>query len=133
MNVERMLYLAEQLENPTDPKLSNVDFDMNFFFGSVYDPEENKVCGTVACIGGHACILFGDGVSTVAAQQLLDLDRYQMVKLFYNKGHYVSHKNSLSNITRAEAVEAILRMVNAQIDSDWAKAEEAEKAELVEA
>ena len=136
MNVERMLYLADQLEHPTDPKLKNVAFDMNFFHASQYDTEANKVCGTVACIGGHACLLFcKEGLGNITgwgAQEALGLDNGQVNKLFYNHGKYIADKH-LADISRAEAVEAILRMVNEEIDASWARMEEAEKKELVEA
>ena len=130
MNVDRMLYLADQLENPTDPKLKNVAFDMNFFSGAVYSVAENKICGTAACIGGHACILFGKSISGPEAQDVLGLTRDQMMKLFFNQQGYIHPEKTLFDITKAEAIEAILRMVNEQIDADWAKAEEAEKSEL---
>lgn len=119
MNIERMIYLADQLENPTDPRLRNVKFNMQRFTTGSDEPERAAVCGTVACIGGHACILFDASVIDFKASlEVLGLTWTQGQLLFFNCGDYVSKQwtGHLSKITKEEAVAAIRRMAQEYVD-----------------
>ena len=128
-----MLYLADQLENPTDPRLARVTFNMKDFSDGPRLPAEAIACGTAACIGGYACILFGtERISGHVAQDLLDLTCQQEKQLFYNKGLYVC-KSGLGDATREEAVAAIRRMVQEHIDSTVAGMEPQVEAEVPDA
>ena len=120
MNVERMLHLADQLANPTDPKLRLVTFNMADFSSSQDYVEDAISCGTAACIGGYACILFGAEGATIHGAEagvLLDLTIDQARALFYNQFGYISKEHLLNEITVAQAVEAIRRMVREHVDS----------------
>lgn len=117
MNVERMLYLADQLDRPTDPKLKLVHFDMSDFSTKTDEVGKALNCGTTACIGGHACLLFGDPHSVIGeteAQKLLGLTTSQANTLFYNTDDYIIHQTwtrPFGSITPAEAAAAIRKMV----------------------
>lgn len=120
MNVERMLHLADQLANPTDPRLKLVTFNMADFTSSQEYVDDAISCGTAACIGGYACILFGAEGATIhgaEAGALLGLTIHQARNLFYNQFGYISKEHMLNEITREQAVAAIRRMVQEHVDS----------------
>lgn len=93
MNIERMEALANFLE--TSPEVQN-HFDMGSFISTDLEPEVEISrksiqggCGTTACIGGWACLLFGHDRDTVGhqtAQKILGLTNAQANQLFYPVG-----------------------------------------------
>jgi hypothetical protein len=110
MNIERMLAVANAIENETIPGLG---FNMIDWTNRPFTKVGDHACGTVCCIGGWACVLFGeegDMVYGQEAQQLLDLNNDQAKRLFLNYYDWV-YPDSLEQITRAQAVAAIRRMV----------------------
>lgn len=124
MNRERMFELAEEIERPK--KLAQVMFDMADFMAGLVRPgsdgifrvkEERNECGTAACIGGYACLLWGepgDPINSVTAERLLDLDEDEAGKLFFNNHEFIRPFDlpfsGDGGITRAEAAEALRRM-----------------------
>lgn len=118
MNRERMLELALELEHP---KRLKVKFDMSDFIETYPAPynhnvsDENRFsCGTSACIGGHACLMFGENGERIGedlAKKLLDLNQDQTNRLFYNTDKYITKRTDFDKITRKQAAAAIRRMV----------------------
>jgi len=122
MNVNRVLLLAKLIENP---KLLPVKFNMcDFHKPEVYGlvPREAPDCGTAYCVGGLACIAFGEPgqrVNEENAAKLLDLNDRQVHLLFYNWEDFISAKRRLRNITRKEAAAACRRLAaSATPDND---------------
>lgn len=117
MNKQRMLELALELEHPNKLK---VKFNMSDFIEMYPTPYSDKVsdqlkfdCGTSACIGGHACLMFGEEGSRIGeeeAKELLDLTQEQAEQLFYNVDHYIGDF-IFGEITRGQAAAAVRRMV----------------------
>jgi len=120
MNTERALRLADVIEGEGLP---GVGFDMtdwsNFpddwrIGDSIPEPD----CGSVCCVAGMACLLFGEKgtvIDSFYAQTLLGLNNSQYWRLFLNEGDYIAPKLT-SQITRAEAAAAIRRMVSEEGD-----------------
>lgn len=125
MNVERMLAVAGAIEKD-GLRDRNVKFNMGAFLADldgfdanpqVYWPEmevtQRYDCGMVACIGGHACLMYGavgSDINDMRAGIILGLDEQQTGRLFFNEDGYVS-QSEMYEITREEAVAAIRRMV----------------------
>ncbi len=112
MNTERMLTLATFLESP-----SASHFSMSNFWGGnertvaeIKRKLKLKSCNTTACVGGWACILFGEpstAINAEAARLLLDLDEWQADRLFNGVG-----EDPISfSVTRQEAAAFIRHMV----------------------
>lgn len=128
MNIQRMTLLAEALERPATLP---VRFNMLFFISAptgrdrldnrpvnftIRELRTTPKCGTSACAGGLACIMFGDVdepmlPSGPLARRLLDLTEEQSDQLFFNRNEYVSAKDLWTDITEAEAALAVRRMI----------------------
>lgn len=111
MNIERMLELADILEN--DKPVLFQDLPVRFRM-EVWD-EDLRQCGTACCIGGFAEILWGSGpisneFNPKGAATLLGLSREQANNLFY--GGFGKWWNcSLQDVTPKIAAAGIRRMV----------------------
>lgn len=110
MNVERMLQLADILENdkPVMYRGKPVKFRMEVW-------DYDTTCGTACCIGGFAEILWGEGplcneFDPKGAATLLGLDREQASNLFYG-GIHEWWGVGLSEVTPEIAAKGIRRMV----------------------
>lgn len=135
MNYDRMLELADALENETLPVAFNMNYFSAFYTSSGWRNHSQQIgdtidCGTVCCIAGLASLRFGnrgEWVGRVTARRVLDLSGSQCKRLFYNYNSYISPTGDLSDITRAEAVAAIRRMVAEDKLEHGAAAVEAEE------
>lgn len=116
MNRERMLQLADALEQGPLP----VKFNMKYYAANklgaplAWHVGEPIPFGTTCCIGGLACLMFGEPGQLawgLVAGPLLGLTSDQQERLFENDKLYVSKRANLEKITREEAVAAIRRMV----------------------
>lgn len=109
MNVERMLALADILENKLELTFRDepVEFKMDVW-------DEKTQCGTACCIGGLAEIIWGSGpvvdeFSLAGAATLLGLSRDQSIKLFYGESSFYGYP--LRYVTQETAAAGIRRMV----------------------
>lgn len=137
MNKERLLQLADHLEKPHVAK----HFNMNYSFAHLgshsisYDqPAKDFIedCGSVACIGGWAFVLFApdtisDYISAGAAGELLDITYEEANALFYyNTDSHTTPKQAASVVrvfVETESVEEVHRAWNA-IDKSIAEEDE---------
>lgn len=111
MNKEAILAVADAIEGSTIPDLA---FNMNYFYvpmRDVSDPIDELVeaahgCGTVACIAGWACAVFGETFDPRfdRARDILGLTAEQGEQLFFADGAL----DGLQDIPKADAV-AVLR------------------------
>lgn len=130
MNKERMLYLADVIEQPrlTPPEFFGTMFNMsNWTSGSgLMELAKTQECGTACCIAGWACLVFGDEKTEIdgeSGKKILGLDKLQADLLFHNKRDnngvpYITQDPDRYGtggrggaITREEAASAIRRMV----------------------
>lgn len=125
MNKENIQQLIDVLKS--EEGLKGVTFDMSRYYG------EDEVCGTVACIAGHAALLadrlFGftphrAGAAYYIAKSWLDISQDQADRLFYA----LNFPGSIYDVTKAQAVAALEHLRDTG-EVDWQaavrKAEEA--------
>ena len=101
MNRERLLKLADVIENDSLP---GVEFDMNRFSGDheEYVRDFSPSCGTACCIGGYACLLFGDDddrFDSHTASRVLDLTSDEAFGLFF-RDYYQTRSEAAAKIRR---------------------------------
>lgn len=103
MNKENIQQVIDVLKS--EEGLEGVTFDMATFYG------EDEVCGTVACIAGHAALLADPNAFTPRrarpaydiARSWLDISVEQADKLFYA----LNFPGSIFDITKAQAIAAL--------------------------
>lgn len=137
MNIERMTALRNALAEGQAFN-GKLHFNMGTFIeamGLNYVDDARKFlgttesCGTSGCLAGWTCLLFGedgDQITGDNAAALLGLDLHQAERLFFNRGGYMAedawrldhnygtdelHYRSLKDITVAEGVAALDRMI----------------------
>jgi hypothetical protein len=107
MNKKRLERLSHHIESLRDPR----KFDMNDWL------QERAECGTVACYGGFANLLFGlvprfvvvrysRGALAVRASHLLELNRVQSLRLFSANLWPSAFRHAYRNAERSGDFEA---------------------------
>ncbi len=83
---------------------------LNFDMDAWYDTKDP--CKTVACIGGHASVLFGigSGPRSTGARQNLGISIEASEILYFNPEHAEGDYLGLHQITRAMAVATLRRL-----------------------
>lgn len=120
MNTDRILTLARAIDNNVAVYEGQlVDFNMDEWITPMEDVEGRRApkCGTAACIGGHAEILFNPsniGGFVDNAAELLGLDHDTADALFFP----VYYKRRWDRITRAKAAR-VLRHLAKTGNVDW--------------
>src|SRR5215469_10850108 len=120
LNVQRMNELADAIAGESlDSHGIEIGFNMREFCNVTHyvGPalRYHNDCDTLCCIGGWACLLFGesdDTMGTATASRLLGLNEDQANRLFYNERGYICDEPEIcfDEITRDMAVNAIRRM-----------------------
>jgi len=117
MNKENIQKLIDVLKS--EEGLKGVTFDMATFYG------EDEICGTVACIAGHAALLTDPnaftprraGTAYNIARSWLDISVEQANKLFYA----LNFPGSIFDITEDQAVAALEHLRDTG-EVDWVAA-----------
>jgi hypothetical protein len=128
MNKNRLLLLADMIENSTPPAAQpDLHFNLGSYYALVADfdfehPEHpsSHTCGAIACIAGWACFVFDPetnnhnwGNIPGQARHLLDLDRHMATLLFTPP-----HVADFELVENWEAA-AVLRNLVATGEVDW--------------
>lgn len=138
-NVERVIHAIEKAD------FRNLGFNMDAFVSLTYeDRREKHACGTTACIGGFAKMLFcldakmvtlgaqpkqlvrainsGDVYFSVGeeAEEFLELTPAQAEELFFANNYRVATGNQLQEITAKHAVATLRNLLKTGRVS-WAK------------
>lgn len=122
MNVDNISLVINTISNP------NVYFNMDCYFE---DFDENNMCGTPACIAGHAYFLNNEGKDSCvkdedvdqSAIDFLGLTRKQADELFYPDRFLDSSNMHIyyTDITRKQAINTLIRLLETG-EVDWNKA-----------
>ena len=138
MNTARLLALADAIEGHVLPELG---FNMEVYYSTAYrnlPDRSGHECGTIACIAGWACKLYGslgEGYFATAAYHL-DLDYETANELFIPPGpaHWDEENHSWQefpvNTWKATPAQAarVIRHLAATGKVDWRVAFESEVA-----
>lgn len=118
-NVKNVTLLADALEQGKIKEgRRKVGFNMNLWHGVEANDFRGKACGTVACIGGSANLLFGTLFSNRAAAESLGLSGSEASALFLP---VVIGDMEWDLIPLAAAVE-VLRHLAKTGEIDWPRA-----------
>ncbi|PCJ68234.1 MAG: hypothetical protein COA62_15840 [Rhodobiaceae bacterium] len=142
MNKARILKLADVIERR---EIKRLGFNMrNWFADRVANWDHGGNCGTVACIAGHAVVLFADDgkvnktrtrkrrcISAFEPQysfgDTVEADAQAILGLTKRQAHalFVPHDVILPNVTTEQAVEVLRTLANTGRVS-WAKVRRAQ-------
>lgn len=122
MNKERILLLAEAIEQSGRLAEPELGFNMNYFWGFVGGKIADfarRPCGTVACIAGHASQLAGFHYASFgAAGKWLGLEPEESAELFYPGDTSGLRVFGWDTITPTQA-GAVLRRLAETGEVDW--------------
>ena len=112
MNVERLRAIINELETPTLP----VEFNMSIGSNITRVPiEDIHLCGTVCCVGGLACLMFGkrgEEITLEYGAELLELTEFESNAIFYNLNPYPYGISALVSISRQKAIQTLRRIAD---------------------
>ena len=100
MNVDRIREMAAYLRQPLPPTRR---FDMSIYGDSFIAPGNDAPCGTVACIAGHAVMLFGDALQFELRQRAEGDPRSDIERLVATTGSVPDQAQKLLDLANWEA------------------------------